>query len=300
MRIFTLLNCVSRKGTAAATTLLFAGASMLGASPASDLWLCHENCATAELFAPGIVNQPGKPELGASRCAFSPGGTEMAYARFDGERMNIVFRHFADGAWGAETVAPFSGTELDFEPVLTADGKRIYFTSRRDGNKFRIYYSDRSPDGWEAPHALQGEVNSAAASLFPLPVGNDFYFVSLREGGLGGMDIYVAPGVNPEGAKVQNLDAPINSPGTEFDPCFSPDGKFVIFSRNWDLFVSRRDETGAWGEPVNLGAKVNSPDLCEVAPIITPDGKVLLFTRFGSGTQANVYAIGIKSIPALN
>jgi hypothetical protein len=74
----------------------------------------------------------------------------------------------------------------------------------------------------------------------------------------------------------------------------------VIFSRNWDLFVSRRDETGAWGEPVNLGAKVNSPDLCEVAPIITPDGKVLLFTRFGSGTQANVYAIGIKSIPALN
>ncbi len=280
--------------------LLFAGASMLGASPASDLWLCHENSASAELFAPGIVGMPGKPELGASRYAFSQGGTEMAYARFDGEKMNIVFRHFADGAWGAESVASFSGTGLDFEPVLTADGNRIYFTSRRDGNKFKILYSDKGPEGWAAPHALPGEVNNAAASLFPLPVGDDFYFVSLREGGLGDMDIYAAHGGNPEDAKVQNLGAPINSPGTEFDPCFSPDGKFVIFSRNWDLVVSRRDETGAWGEPVNLGAQVNRPDLCEVAPIITPDGKVLLFTRFGSGTQANVYAIGIKSIPALN
>jgi hypothetical protein len=204
--------------------LLFAGASMRGASPASDLWLCHENSASAELFAPGIVGMPGKPELGASRYAFSQGGTEMAYARFDGEKMNIVFRHFADGAWGAESVASFSGTGLDFEPVLTADGNRIYFTSRRDGNKFKILYSDKGPEGWAAPHALPGEVNNAAASLFPLPVGDDFYFVSLREGGLGDMDIYAAHGGNPEDAKVQNLGAPINSPGTEFDPCFSPDG----------------------------------------------------------------------------
>lgn len=284
----------------AAALLALALCSPLAASPASELWLPHENASSAELFAPGIVNIPGKPELGASRCTFSPNGLEMAYARFVGEQMNVVLRSYASGQWRDEVVAPFSGTNLDFEPIFSADGKRIYFTSRRDAGQFAIWYSDRGGHGWTAPEKLAGPVGAGAASLFPLPVGGDFYFVSLREGGLGNMDLYVARGKDTEHAQVENLGAPINSSGTEFDPCFAPDGSYVIFSRNWDLVISRRDESGAWGEPVNLGPQVNRPDLCEVAPIITPDGKVLLFTRFGNGSPACVYAIGVRSLPVLN
>jgi hypothetical protein len=284
----------------AAALLALSLCSPLAASPASDLWLRHEYASTPELFAPGIVNIPGRPELGASRCTFSPNGLEMAYARFVGEQMNVVLRSYASGQWREEVVAPFSGTNLDFEPMFSTDGRRIYFTSRRDAGKFAIWYSDRDGHGWKAPEKLDGEVGAGAASLFPLPAGGDFYFVSLREGGLGDMDLYVARGKDTETAPVENLGAPINSPGTEFDPCFAPDGSYVIFSRNWDLVISRRDESGAWGEPVNLGPQVNRPDLCEVAPIITTDGKVLLFTRFGNGVQASIFAIGVRNIPALN
>jgi Tol biopolymer transport system component len=274
-------------------------AASLSANPASDLLAASLAPGHASPFAPGLVTQKGK---GAARCVFVPDGSEMTYARFTEDKaMNIVIRRFENGAWSEEEIAPFSGTGCDFEPCYVQDGNRIYFTSKRENGIFNLYCCDRKGTGWGEPRRLSGAIDSPAWELFSLPTaGGDFYFVSNREGGLGDTDIYQAQGFDGTGAaNVVNLGEPVNSTGTEFDPCPSADGKCLIFSRNGDLYATRKDENGGWTTPVSLGAAVNHPDTYEVAPVLSPDGRVLLFTSFGKDTIPDIFAIGTDDIPVL-
>lgn len=297
----TILIARRLAGLKAISGLLFAFALStvpLAAKPAGELLDACRGMDHASPFAPGIVTQKGK---GAARCVFAPDGSEMMYARFaDGGTMNIVIRRFENDAWTEEQVAPFSGTGSDFEPCYAPDGNRIYFTSKRENGIFNLYCCDREGSGWSKPRRLSGAIDSAAWELFSLPTRGSFYFVSNREGGLGGMDIYEAQGFDGTNASnAVNLGAPINSAGTEFDPCPTPDGQGLIFSRNGDLYLSRKEDNGAWGTPVNLGESVNHPDTYEVAPTLSPDGSVLLFTSFGKDTLPDIFAIGTQFIPAL-
>ena len=48
----------------------------------------------------------------------------------------------------------------------------------------------------------------------------------------------------------------------------------------YDIYKSVKDETGVWSDPINLGAKINSPGN-EKSPFIHPDGKTLYFSSSG-------------------
>jgi Tol biopolymer transport system component len=82
------------------------------------------------------------------------------------------------------------------------------------------------------------------------------------------------------------LPSPINEKtSNNYHPFISPNGDYIIFNseRNGgyggaDLYISFKDLDGNWGEPINLGNKINS-DLRDICPTITPDGKYLFFTR---------------------
>lgn len=83
-----------------------------------------------------------------------------------------------------------------------------------------------------------------------------------------------------------------NTPQTDFDPSFAPDGRSVLFfssrpggSGGDDLYeVSFDPATGAYGEPQNLGASVNTSG-DEWAPQLSADGSHLLFASDGHGGQ---------------
>lgn len=68
----------------------------------------------------------------------------------------------------------------------------------------------------------------------------------------------------------------------------SPDGSTVVFSSNrgggsgkMDLWLSRKEESGEWEDPVNLGDMVNSPD-DELSPFLISSDS-LLFSSNGFG-----------------
>lgn len=78
-------------------------------------------------------------------------------------------------------------------------------------------------------------------------------------------------------------DAPFSGPDyADMDPAFSPDGTMLVFAsnrpvdgmarRDMDLWYVRRDGDG-WGEPVHLGAQVNSPR-DELYPSVAADGTI--------------------------
>ncbi len=114
------------------------------------------------------------------------------------------------------------------------------------------------------------------------------YFMSDREGGAGGYDLYVAA---PEGAgfrRPRPLPGFVNSEHNEENPWIDPRETMLFFQStrpgghgNCDIYVSFVVE-GRWSPPRNLGARVNGPS-CEYDPSITPDGKTFLFSSFGRG-----------------
>jgi len=88
----------------------------------------------------------------------------------------------------------------------------------------------------------------------------------------------------------------VNSSGDDYTPSISSDGLALYFmsSRsggygNYDLWVTMRATTDEdWGAPVNLGPTVNS-SVYDIDPGISPDGRMLFFTRTTDGTEANIW-----------
>src|SRR5690606_14011493 len=91
------------------------------------------------------------------------------------------------------------------------------------------------------------------------------YFVSNRKGGLGGTDIWKSTvSSNGEWGPAENLGPSINTLNNESSPSIHADSETLHFaSDGWpglgknDLFFSKKDTTGVWSIPVNLGYPIN-------------------------------------------
>ncbi|MEO1243423.1 MAG: hypothetical protein AAFX54_16050 [Pseudomonadota bacterium] len=247
-----------------------------------------------EIFAPGLVSSPDKRELNA---VFSPDGREFYFARQIGEAYKTFVMHRqADGDWSTPQMASFSATNTEWDEVdmwFSPDGDALYYISNAPASGFaggsvNIWRVSRAESGWGMPEALPAPVNSDADELYPLPTNSGaFYFASSRDGGLGGRDVYV---VQEDGGKftgVRNLGQMVNSPASDSDAYVSPDEQFMIVTAHRpeglggaDMYYIARSEGGDWGEPVNLGAPVNSADH-DYTPIVTADRCFFFFTRNG-------------------
>ncbi len=119
--------------------------------------------------------------------------------------------------------------------------------------------------------------------------GLELYFGSFRPGGYGESDLWVATRAttNDEWAEPVNLGPQINLSEGDFTAHLSADGLSLYFgsgprgrTNGGDLWVSTRPSSSEpWGEPVNLGAAVNSPSN-ENSPSISSDGLALFFASW--------------------
>lgn len=128
--------------------------------------------------------------------------------------------------------------------VITRDGKRL-------GRK----------------ELLKGEVNTKKAEYAASTSisGDTLFFSSARDGGKGGMDIYMSRKLpNGEWAKPNNLGNKINTIYDEDFPMMSPDNKTLYFCSNgkksmggFDVFKTKLLPNGEWTEPQNIGYPLN-------------------------------------------
>ena len=79
------------------------------------------------------------------------------------------------------------------------------------------------------------------------------------------------------------LPGPVNTPWNEENPMLHPDGTSLYFASDghpgfggMDLFVSRLQPDGTWGNPVNLGFPINTA-ADESSLLVAPDGRVAYF-----------------------
>lgn len=87
----------------------------------------------------------------------------------------------------------------------------------------------------------------------------------------------------------------INSGTWLAHPFIAPDESYIMWDGrkdggfgSSDIYISFRQQDGAWGRAMNLGDEVNT-DAWEAEARVTPDGKFLFFNRnVGSDNYENV------------
>ena len=183
----------------------------------------------------------------------------------------------------------------DYAPLITADGKSLIFTSRREGstggelaydnNYYEdIYISQMEDNEWMPAKKIEGAVNTdyhecgAAIS----PDGTKLFIYSDEGDG----DFYVSTLEGKSWGPPQPVGS-VNSSSRELSVSINQLGDKIYFSSNrpggyggFDIYVSTLDRFGRWGRPINLGPKVNTEG-DEDAPFIHPDGETLYFSSTG-------------------
>jgi outer membrane protein OmpA-like peptidoglycan-associated protein len=239
----------------------------------------------------GLVDDPEKPSVVTTEISGTSGSSIFRPVKVNG----------------------VNSPDRDNSPVVSADGSVMFFNSTRRGdrewarfnyhkNRYDedIYYAVRDfsrTDGeyWKTPVNLGALVNSSEDDgvVAISPDGQNVYFNSLKKGWENdGGPFYSATLRGVRWSNIQGLGGGITRFFVNRDRSFgflvygatiSPDGKDFYFATtvhsptgHHQLWVSHLTE-GAWGDPVNLGPNVNSPN-GSYAPFIAADGKTLFFT----------------------
>ncbi len=186
---------------------------------------------------------------------------------------DIYFSQRNNGIWGkAENVGKTINTYRNEGAVcISADGQTMLFVAcdREDGlGSCDLYISKKMGNTWVKPVNIGPPINTKYGESQPSisSDGKTIYFMSDRPGGIGGYDIYKST-LQDDGyfGKPVNLGPKINTTKNEGAPFIHSDNQTLYFVSKghksmggYDIFVSRLNEKGEWGEAENLGYPINT------------------------------------------
>ena len=278
---------------AAAPDAVFAApAAPTCASPQLAQEFAPGQVSTAELFESRLAFTPSRNTLywGATTEPSPPGSSVISF---------ILTAERTAGGWTAPAIASFSGVYSDSDPFVTHYGERLYFSSNRPGGVQPdtplndIWVTERTASGWAVPVNAGANVNSAANELYAsTDVHGNLYFASDRDGGQ--WDLYRALRLpNGQFAPAHKVPGQPNHPNRwEFNPEISPDGRTLLFATygrpdsygDVDIYASRLQPNGNFGQPQNLGPCVNSV-APEFHPTVLWDRGEFYFVRVRANTD---------------
>ena len=141
---------------------------------------------------------------------------------------------------------------------FTPDGRTMYLTQCKTDPEYPRYAviatSNRSDASWSKATELKLTRDTLSTYAHPAvsPDGEWLYFVSDMPGGQGGYDIWRARLTSNGTGGVENLGAPINTPGDEMFPTFRPNG---------DLYFSSNGHEGLGGLDIYIAKPISNEQL---------------------------------------
>ncbi|MBS1650905.1 MAG: PD40 domain-containing protein [Bacteroidetes bacterium] len=200
----------------------------------------------------------------------------------------------------------------DKNPCITADGKKLVFTSRRpettnsdvdvegDGKYFEDIFisaydsaSQKFGKADEVPGSINTKAHDACTSISPDGKQIFIYKNDINDKESRGGDIFVSKVNSGKWRTPEAIGKPIASSYWEGGACISPDGKKLFFTSERpggyggsDIWVVDKLNKKEWGKPLNLGAEVNS-EFDEAGMFLAPDGKTLFFCSNGPNSMGN-------------
>jgi Tol biopolymer transport system component len=259
---------------------------------------------SAVIFAPGIFSLPNRLE---SNIALSPDGKECYFGVLEIKDRKVSYKiyqsKFANNKWTEQTEAPFSLNNNIGDPILSADGKKLYFNKEGD-----IWMIERTSEKWGVPKKLPAPINSDAyEGNITESAEGVIYISSKRPEGFGGIDNWRISRLDDQSLQAENLGPIMNSNYFDYSPFIAPDGSYLIFGsyrarRDGLLYISFNKGNDEWTTPINMnssGAKVNNTTAHHSNPSLSPDGKFLFFRRHEADTVMNVYWVSVGIIDQL-
>ncbi len=240
---------------------------------------------TKSEIAPAITLLNFEPGSGVGLAAITE---ETAHSGLSWRQGQALFSGEVNGAYDIYLVQPGKSSPVDIapapgddlQPAWSPDGRKIAFSSGRNGNlDIYVVNSDcvLQPGGCAAgPVQL---TTSRGFDEWPAwsPDGRRLAFVSDRDGNV---EVYV---MNSDGSQQQRLT---NHPADDWPAAWSPDGRRLVFASNrdgqWNLYVMG----AGGGEPTRL---TNDPG-DEREPAWSPDGRAIAFA-YRSSDNWDIYTL---------
>jgi len=249
-----------------------------------------------EVFAPGIVSD----STWAEHCqiAISPQGDEIYwsvwtsnYKSEDGSKNTeqIFYSKFENDIWTKPQLAEFIKNNphgLNGGPVFSPDGNRLFFYQVKSPwitSDMNTYFVEKIDGKWsDAPIDVGESYNTEDQDYSPIFSNKGNAYKNL----FGKISKYTYDNNN-----FTFVDSVIIH--KDFRPVWnfymSPNEDYVIFSAfhesgfgDIDLYISFKTKDDNWGDPINMGDKVNTK-LRERFPTVSPDGKYMFFMRHTPG-----------------
>jgi outer membrane protein OmpA-like peptidoglycan-associated protein/Tol biopolymer transport system component len=222
----------------------------------------------------------------------------------------------ADGTWGPayNPGPPINSAWREGAPTISPDGKYIIFTicdlygqyapdrSKTGFGSCDLFVSVRHGKSWSPPLNMGKTINSRNWESQPCfsADGKTLYFVRGRYNQERERldDIYYSELLNGKWTEAQPLPPNINSPEDEESVFLHPDNQTMYFSSRghlglgmMDIFMSRRQEDGSWGDPVNLGYPINTSGH-ENSFFVSANGKyaIIASNREGGEGKLDLYS----------
>ena len=219
--------------------------------------------------------EAGSPDLEAAK-----GGGKPKWIAFDSDRSyptRQIWRVKPDAS-GLEQLTSLGE---NFHPSFSPDGRKIVFSSSRDGGYGHLYVMNA--DGGNQ----RGLTNSNASDYNPdwSPDGTRIVFVSDESGS---RDLWR---VNPDGADRYPYAGFVDS--QEAFPRWSPDGKYVAFLS--DKFTPGTYNVWVINTTSGVYTQITFPGV-QLQPLAwTPDSKQVAFV-YDVGSGQNVYGIDVVTL----
>jgi outer membrane protein OmpA-like peptidoglycan-associated protein len=192
----------------------------------------------------------------------------------------------------------------DYAPVISSNESVMFFTSRREGSlggflapedglPYEDIYVTFNVNGkWTPARNVGPSINTEShdACIAVSADGKQLFIYRDTNNG----DIYASTlldSVSYRWSTPESLGGNVNTKYQEPSVSMTADNQVIYFSSDrpggmggLDIYVSRRGRDGQWGEAVNLGAPINTPE-DDDAPFIHPDGQTLYFSSRGHSTM---------------
>jgi Tol biopolymer transport system component len=259
----------------------------------------------AHVFAPGKLSTNA---IEHSSPAFSPDGKTVFWAIMEMPSYQTILREMNfDGTKWSAPHSPSFGNSMANEvyPNFSTDGDTLYFSSDRSPGSTAprtntLWYAVRNSVGWSQAKVLDQRIydNDIYASSSS-KTGNRYFTRGLQ--GSSDWNIYKAD----SRGDISPIASHINTAGYEDGPFIAPDESYLIFESdrptgvegNIDLYIAFRRKDGTWGEPMNMGPRINTASAERFARV-SPDGKYLFFGR-NIGQGFDIYWISANIIADL-